>query len=72
MIVLLYYLAGAVLVWLADKRMTYETGWVVLATRVGVSMLSWLSILVFVIISVFGYIGRVLEKKYDYKLPDWL
>ena len=72
MIYLIYYLAGAVLVWIADKRTTYETGWLPLSIRFGVSLLSWITILVFAFVSGFRHIGEMLEKKYDYKLPDWL
>lgn len=72
MIYLLFYLGGAVLVWMADKRTTYETGWISLSIRVGISLLSWLSVFVFIVVSVFRHIGELLELKYEYKLPKWL
>lgn len=72
MVYLLFYLAGAALVWAADKRTTYENGWIALSLRVGVSLLSWVSLLVFLFVSVFKHIGELLEKKYDYNLPKWL
>lgn len=72
MVYLIFYLAGAVLVWMADKRTTYETGWISLSIRVGVSLLSWLGVFVFIVVSVFKFIGELLDVKFEYKLPKWL
>lgn len=68
----LFYLIGFMIVYLFDKFHIPASTWRAVLVRVFVSLLSWLTVVLFILTALIDKIGELLDEKSTKKPYKWL